>query len=346
MGEGTVKVQIYKRGQVWWARYTWRGKRHRHSLDTTNKKVAEDIRAELEWKLRRGQLTTENVRVPIADYRAEYRDYSQGFKKPKTHMNDMARLAGFLDFVDAEFLDEIKTPDVMRYFAKKSLEDSNSPTTILRIRETLHAFFAHATKMGYQEHNPVSATPRPRIPERDPRFLSQDQIQELLEAVQGDLIAPLIGTMIYAGLRREEACWLTWADVDLKSKTPVLRIRKKTVEDQSWEPKTKRNRSIPISPKLHAILSGIKKSRTPWVFPSPEGCRWDPDNLSRRLRKLLKKPGLPWNFLDMRHTFGSQLARKSVSLVKIAQLMGNSPEIARKHYIHLIPEEMSEDVEF
>ena len=60
----------------------------------------------------------------------------------------------------------------------------------------------------------------------------------------------------------------------------------------------------------------------------------------------MKKAGLPWNFLDLRHTFGSQLARKGVSLLKIAKLMGNSPEIARRHYIHLMPEELHEDVEF
>ena len=60
----------------------------------------------------------------------------------------------------------------------------------------------------------------------------------------------------------------------------------------------------------------------------------------------MKKAGFPWNFLDLRHTFGSQLARKGISLIKIAELMGNSPEIARRHYINLIPEEMAEDVEF
>ncbi len=60
----------------------------------------------------------------------------------------------------------------------------------------------------------------------------------------------------------------------------------------------------------------------------------------------MRKARLPWNLLELRHTFGSQLARKGLSLLKIAQLMGNSPEIARRHYIQLMPEEMSGDVEF
>lgn len=50
--------------------------------------------------------------------------------------------------------------------------------------------------------------------------------------------------------------------------------------------------------------------------------------------------------LDFRYTFGSQLAQNGVSLYKIATLMGNSPEICRRHYAALIPEGMAEDVEF
>ena len=61
---------------------------------------------------------------------------------------------------------------------------------------------------------------------------------------------------------------------------------------------------------------------------------------------MLKRAKLPWGFLDLRHTFGSQLARKGVSLLKISKLMGNSPMIASRHYINLVPEDMASDVEF
>ena len=47
-----------------------------------------------------------------------------------------------------------------------------------------------------------------------------------------------------------------------------------------------------------------------------------------------------------RHTFGSHLAQKGVSFYKISEMMGNSPEICRKHYAALTPQEMHEEVEF
>jgi integrase len=83
-----------------------------------------------------------------------------------------------------------------------------------------------------------------------------------------------------------------------------------------------------------------------WFFPSPQGKRYDPDNFSRDLRNANKKAGLQWTCLDFRHTFGSQLAMKGGSLYKISALMGNSPEICRRHYAALIPETMTDSVEF
>jgi len=75
-------------------------------------------------------------------------------------------------------------------------------------------------------------------------------------------------------------------------------------------------------------------------------CFGDPDNFSRDLRKANQKEGLKWTCLDYRHTFGSQLAMKGESLYKISTLMGNSPEICRRHYAALIPETMADSVEF
>jgi hypothetical protein len=59
-----------------------------------------------------------------------------------------------------------------------------------------------------------------------------------------------------------------------------------------------------------------------------------------------QKSDLPWGCLDFRHTFGSQLAQKGISLYKIAELMGNSPEVCRRHYAALAPEKMHDAVEF
>ena len=51
--------------------------------------------------------------------------------------------------------------------------------------------------MEWLERNPVSKVPRPRLPEREPRFLSRDQIDAVLEAVDGR-----VPVLVDGGIRR------------------------------------------------------------------------------------------------------------------------------------------------
>lgn len=176
--------------------------------------------------------------------------------------------------------------------------------------------------------------------------------------------------LIYAGLRREELLWLTLDDVSLPHRqrgNGLIRIQAKTIDGQSWQPKTAVNRSVPISRVLREHLDRYNPPATKrpdqaawessggrgWYFPSPGGRGdragggwWDRDNFSRDLREANKEAGLQWSCLDYRHTFGSQLAQKGVSLYKISALMGNSPEICRRHYASLVREAIHGEVDF
>jgi len=97
--------------------------------------------------------------------------------------------------------------------------------------------------------------------------------------------------------------------------------------------------AVPISRALRACLDRYtpRPSFGDWYFPSPKGTRYDVDNFSQALRAANQKAALSWTCLTYRHTFGSQLAMKGESLYKIATLMGNSPEICRRHYAALCP---------
>ena len=158
----------------------------------------------------------------------------------------------------------------------------------------------------------------------------------------------MVATLLYAGLRREELLWLTLDDVDLKSGAHgMIRVRAKTIDGAAWQPKTGLNRAVPISRTLRRCLDGYRPRIAPghWFFPSPDGQRWDADNFSADLRAANEKARLAWGCLDFRHTFGSQLAMKGESLYKISTLMGNSPEICRRHYVALLPESLTHSVE-
>ncbi len=364
-------ASIFRQKKSWYISfYDEQGRRRRRSTGTDNRKVAlekcrqferdmlnsaVDLQRQVSDALcdpvRRGavmEALDRGTPIPVRQALDEYDAQSSSYKRPKTIANDRGRLEAFFAAVPLRWVCDLSTRAINEYIARRVTRDNWSPATVLRLREILHAFYEFARKHDYVRRNPVSNVPRPRIPDRDIRYLNLRQIDAALKAVAGNIVEPLVATAIYAGLRREELCWLMWEDLALATDKPLLRVRAKTVGKESWMPKTRKNRTVPISRTLHPYLArqSLRRGKSPWVFPSPWKQRWNPDNLSSHLRPLLAEAQLAWSFLDFRHTFGSQLAQRGVSLYKISELMGNSPEIARRHYARLLPEEMHAEVEF
>jgi len=282
-----------------------------------------------------------------------------------------------LQRIEANHMEEIGAAQVSRFIADIVQARGLAPKTANRYREILCRLFNWAMKeRGVQmpgDKNPVASVSRYKEHAPKIRFLTLPQIDEQLAALApvkqeepaGKVvqlhtdtkgrarlrrqIRTMVAMYIYAGLRREEALWLQMSDIDLRAgQYGMIRIQAKEVDGETWEPKTKVNRAVPISSSLRQYLDAYRPLATQgnWLFPSPEGHRYDPDNFSQALRVLQNEAGLVWGCLDFRHTFGSHLAMKGESLYKISTLMGNSPEICRRHYAALIPEAMVDTVEF
>jgi integrase len=256
--------------------------------------------------------------------------------------------------IEADCFERITTADISAFIDRRVQLRELSPRTANHFRAILMRLFNWAmTQRDVKmpgDKNPASAVRRQREPAPEIRFLTLEQIDEQLKGLsKKPRFEAMVATLIYSGLRREELLWLTPDDVDWETKPfGVIRVRAKTVDGESWQPKTKVNRAVPISSRLRPYLDRqrLKALRSEWLFPTAGGKRYDPDNFSRDLRRINNKAGLPWSALDFRHTFGSQLAMKGESLYKIATLMGNSPEICQRHYAALMPESLIDSVEF
>lgn len=200
------------------------------------------------------------------------------------------------------------------------------------------------------DRDPVAKVARDKERASEMRFLTLQQIDEQLAALTDKpQLQAMVATLICAGLRREELLWLRAEDVDFAAGDyGLIRIRAKTIDGQSWQPKTKVNRIVPTSSMLRryfdAYLAQIE--RAGWLFPSPSGRRYDIDSFSRDLRSVNETAGLASSCLDFGHSFGSHLAQKGESLYKIATRLGKSPEVCRRHFAALLRELMTVSVEF
>lgn len=163
--------------------------------------------------------------------------------------------------------------------------------TANKYREILQRMFNYAiAQHGYRSpdrdrKHPVEAVRR--FPESWGKitWLTHADVDEQLRALNTNpMLHAMVATYIYAGLRRAEALWLTPRDVDLGRQ--LIYVRAKTVAGESWGPKTKKNRVVPIGRSLNEILTAFAKCQSLgrcWFFHSPQGQRWHPDNLSQAL---------------------------------------------------------------
>lgn len=268
-----------------------------------------------------------------------------------------------LPIIEATCFEAITPAQIAAFIDFKVRDQGLKPKTANHYRSILRRVFNWAIEEkglripncnGGRTGNNPAAKVRP-YKEQAPtiRYLSMSQIDEQLDILRfNPRMQTMVAVLIYAGLRREELLWLTMDDVILSRPTStrpsMIRVQAKTINGQYWQPKTKRNRAIPSSQSLRQYLDCYTplENEHGLYFPSPKGELWDPDNFSSDLRKSNKAANLQWASLDYRHTFGSQLAQKGVSLYKISTLMGNSPEICRRHYASLIPEALVDEVEF
>src|SRR5580692_190119 len=88
-------MAVYKRGRVWWYRFTWKGDPIRESTKQTNRRVAEQIEAAHKTSLAKGE-------VGIRD------------RKPASTIRQFAK-ADFLPFCRSTFAAKLKT---LAYYEK------------------------------------------------------------------------------------------------------------------------------------------------------------------------------------------------------------------------------------
>lgn len=374
-------ASLKKRGKTYYAQYYLGGEQKRVSLSTDSLQVAKEKIRQIESSLARGTDIPLPTRTPIAEVITAYVNHLYTVKTHRNAQRDIYYLRETFGpicpalklknerisekgkkrpcrnrpaTIQVNHFEQITTADIAQHIASQVRSKGLAPKTANRFREILTRLFNWAM----QQHgirtpdnvNPAAKVERYKEKAQEITFLTLAQIDKQLEALEDfRQLQTMVAIYIYAGLRREEALWLTTEDVDLETGTyGMLRIRAKTVNEEYWQPKTKVNRVVPISSTLRKYLDCYEPPQVEgsWFFSTPKGKRWNPDNFSGRLREINKTANLCWTCLDFRHTFGSQLAIKGESLYKTSNLMGNSPEICRKHYASLLPEYLTDTVEF
>jgi len=243
----------------------------------------------------------------------------------------------------------ITTATVEHYLACLVVR-GRSPKTLYNHRSALSAFCGFLVRRGLLSANPCRDVRLAPLEEQLPRYLNDDEIEQVLRIANAAGIWPEVCLALSTGLRLSEMIRLTWADVDVERRSLTVR-----------RSKSRRPRTVPLARSALAALAAQREVAGEFshVFPArqtwPGGWRYvDRPRASNWWRRALPpiqdavpkfRDGLPatatgrgWHLF--RHTFASRAVqggpgRPAVSIFKLSAWLGHSDVRTTRIYAHL-----------
>lgn len=125
--------------------------------------------------------------------------------------------------IDDRFLAAVSVRDIYDFLTYCGSARGNNPTTRRRKSSALRGFFKYVCdKMHYIDSNPTLSLELAGGKQKLPRYLTLEQSEALLQAVEGENAARdycILTLFLNCGLRLAELCALNLSDIDLENRT-------------------------------------------------------------------------------------------------------------------------------
>ena len=322
-------MSIYKRGKVWWLRFTApSGEFVRRSAQTEDRQAAQ----ELHDKLRAESWRVAKLRdKPSRTWdEAAYR-WLQETQHKKSHHSDVCIVKGLQAQLSLKPLNEISRDVVARIAEAKRKE--SSPSRANRIIALIRAVLRRAAnEWEWLDRAPALRTyPEPK---RRVRWLTPEQLNGLLQELpehQREAVIFAVAT----GLRQANVMGLEWSQVNLDSRTVWI------YADQA---KGGRDIHVSLNETAVAVLRRQAGKHAKRVFTY----RGEPFKraYTKVWMKALKRAGIEnFRWHDLRHTWASWLAQKGVPMNDIQEMGGWETAAMVRRYAHLSPAHLAHRAE-
>jgi integrase len=353
-------MAVYRRGRVWWYRFTWNGRAIRESTKQTNKRIAEQIEAAHKTSLAKGEVgIRERTPVPtIAEFaEADFLPHVRTrFAEKQTTLAyyevQVGHLTSYAPLANAPV--DAVPPAVISGFVAKWRAAEYAVSSINRALQVLRRMLRLAVEWGKAERAAprVSLLPgerrRERVlnPQEEAAYLNAAQAigGSILEAYQRALagiratargsqpiepddpylLRDVSTILLDCGLRPEECYRLRWEHY---RESALLIPFGKTANAR---------RSLPLPKRVEAILEVRRTVATSeWVFPAPtKSGHIEPSSLKKRHRKACSLAGLEHlPIYTFRHTCLTRWAAH-MDPYSLAYFAGHSSFVTTRRYVH------------
>ena len=336
-------MSIYKRGKNYWINIRFNGQRHRIASPDRTLAGSQSYEATLRRRLAQGKPITDepDITMLFSVFVERWLDtYVRSNNKPSEQLNKKTAVKNHLKpFFGKMEISKINALHVEEFKQKKQNEG--------KCNKSINNYLGMLNKClnCAQEWNVIKTVPKIKmlkVPPQKFNFLKEEEYNELLK--QALKISPDFYNMVLftlrTGVRVGELMGLKWGDVDFEKK--IVTIKRSLVNGIMGSPKSNKERNIPLSDDIYAILKKDRELKDNYIFLDKMVSRF---SLNRALKKACKRASVEirgWH--DLRHSFASKLANNGISLQVIQTLLGHSDLKMTQRYAHLEPLTLSEAI--
>ena len=272
--------------------------------------------------------------LTIAELAERYLEYVRTYKR--SHDIDERYLRNHVvPKFGKKHLNELEQADILNWLESKRKKDGYAQATVNRWQVILCHMYKMAKRWGLPgaEINPLEGVPQKACENQIERFLSKDETQRLLEAVDASpntQLGAIVRLLLLTGCRKRELLDARWSEIDMDRR--IWRIPMERA-------KTSKTRHVPLSDQAVEVLKSLRRwDRCEWVVPNPDTMKpycsihfaWD---------KARKADGLSdVRIHDCRHSFASWLVEAGYSLYVVSKALGHASSRTTERYAHVADE--------
>ena len=331
---------MHKRSNgIWWTCIRHNGRKIQKSLETSDKKLAQDIEAKIRTEIVEGSYFEKLVgrNKTFGDMMDKFMAEHAPTVSENTQRSYTTSLKFLLPHFGDSNLISISPKMISRYKVLRK-GDGVKPATVNRELAMLSKAFSLAAKeWEWLKDNPVSRVSKEKENNARDRWLSKDEEKRLLDN-SPEWIKQIIIFSLNTGLRLGELTGLEWSRVDISNKTILI--------DNS---KNGEQRTIPLNKYALDVVtqrSRVRSLKCDYVFINRYGGKINPNSLRDAFRKILRKVEIDdFRLHDLRHSFATRLTQSDVDLYKISKLLGHKDIKMTQRYAHHCPDSLREGVE-
>src|SRR5579862_2826144 len=282
----------------------------------------------------------------------QYIEIERGFSPRTIHAysHDLQQFDVFLEQHQIASLETVTKTDLRDFLselAQKGIQKPNAEITRARKLSALKSFFKYLYREGIASHNPAQEIETPKIPEKEPCYLTQEEYQRLLHTLQWESTPyyharniAIVTTFLGTGIRLSELVGLSLQSINLRDQWVKV------------VGKGNKERTIPFNATVGIALANHLRHR-----PSIDSSALFLSRLRRRLstgavyhliKTSVAKASINKDRIgvhSLRHTFGTSLVNKNVNLIVIQRLLGHKKLETTRKYLHINNVELRQAVE-